>query len=102
MYASRDSLIGIDDSSALDPLFPLIFLYMRVLLVDLLWYLIIRGHLIPLFPEMVYISEPAVKSRVDLVCDLMIRRRLILFFLKILRKKYYHLALFIYIQIDFK
>ena len=33
MYASRDSLIGIDDSSALDPLFPLIFLYMRVLLV---------------------------------------------------------------------
>ena len=33
MYASRDSLIGIDALSALDPLFPLIFLYMRVLLV---------------------------------------------------------------------
>ena len=66
MYASHDSLIGIDDSAALDPLFPLIFLYMRVL------------------------------------CDLMIRQRLILFFPKILGEKLNHLALFIYIQIDFK
>ena len=64
--------------------------------------MIIRGHLIPLFPEMVYISEPAVKSRVDLVCDLMIRRRLILFFPKIVSEKLYHVALFIHIQIDFK
>ena len=40
---------------------------------------------------MVYISEPAVKSHVDLVCDLMIRRRLIMFFPKILGEKLYQI-----------
>ena len=80
MYISRDCLIGFDDSSALDPLLVQVFLYMRVLWGDLLCDLIIRDHLIPLFPEMVYIPKPDVKSRVDLDCDLMIRRHLILLF----------------------
>ena len=91
MYISSDCLIGFDYSSALDPLFPPLFLYMRVLRADLLCELIIRGHLIPLFPEMVFIPEPGVKSRVDLDCDLMIRRHLILLFPEIRGENFYFL-----------
>ena len=47
---------------------------------DLVLYLTIGQHLIPLFPQRAYIPKTLPMSRDELVCDLMIGQHLIPFF----------------------